>query len=1350
MNVLKYILLFFLIAASYQIPHCSGTQKYCRKCIDGYNLTKYNTYRTYCIENSKYENITQTKPNCIQLDSTYTNCTVCERGYILNETKDCIYAPHCDQLNADNKCTACEKNFAINEAFECVEKAYCKQIKENKCKECDDYYYPNEKGNCKEIPIEHCKKGNSNICNECATNYYLNNDNTKCLPVPAHCKTFNYPEKKCVECELTYYLNNDNLCIEIPIEHCLRGNAEECEKCDDHYILSQDKKKCTYSNSNLNLYMFLENDEETETTIPHCLDRDSSGCTRCEYYYYINKNKTCSRKPDNCYNFSDSEMTCIECRSSYYLKDEICEEIPIVNCIEGNDTICERCSGDTILSPDGTKCSTPCEELETFCSQCESYYYSFDYGLSCKELETDLEPEQINMTIYSYNNNYRLIGNNKLIFFVTDYSDKKGRFNSDDIQENTKFTGIIYYDEEENDDEQYNGNCYLFKQASNNISVICTLDKNLKKYRQYIKLDKAEINYKGNSITLYTNSSVLVYQLDYHIPFIYSDNENIINMKDATDKYIFKYNYISYDESDKLYLRNTDKYYYTFIDKCITTTTPKELSCEISKEKLGSVLINEDSDFKLGFINSGLFTFNFVPDSYVIYDISQKENIHVTITKLLNDKTQVGSTFTYETETNIDDISDINSKYLFKMRFKNCSDNDYITSINCYFRKDNNNTNKNLLLVCVPDKEGIVYFGESDEYSYQYTYKYNFIIHPITNYAKVTIKGSCASINLLTTKEVDLSLQPSVTIGYIMDSFNEPLNKIKLNTDSNNFLECSDSFGMKNCIVGISHFIGKEKTDDYYYTNHYIDGLKGYATHYEINTIRVKLPNSIIHFDIENNDNIKSLVIGSNGYLYFHTNYINNQNKLNKALFDQNNFEGRFIANDTETYISNCKLLELTDKSIGIICKLNEVMNFGNNNISIRPMSLLYKEQNKENLGVAISYKGDNINIKQLNYEMSFLYSDKQEINIVDNQDTYNLKFKKYSYDNRPLYLYTSDIKSTKLDCVSANDELTCSVKKDKLIEILSRTGEVFSVGEIVDNVGLYKFNSVLDIKVIYAVQKENLQITIKNLLTKVVSKNEFIAYETETNTDNTKTFTSDYFGVAGQTNDDKGMNCLFKKNSNQNKILLLCDAPGEGKSKLGTIKSFSYDNINVLYNIEIKESENIDEFNVLNTEGTKIFSVNPLELNFNNKDEYIIKYEAEYPDNLRGIKLNNESNFELECVTKDGYKECKVNATHFSSKGNYYTYHLVDQNTYAISYELPMINVILKEEEKTDETTDKPTDENPDDGDSNVGLIVGLTIAGVVVLAVAIFLVWHFLKKKNVDNNLESGNNKLVDSTKE
>ena len=100
----------------------------------------------------------------------------------------------------------------------------------------------------------------------------------------------------------------------------------------------------------------------------------------------------------------------------------------------------------------------------------------------------------------------------------------------------------------------------------------------------------------------------------------------------------------------------------------------------------------------------------------------------------------------------------------------------------------------------------------------------------------------------------------------------------------------------------------------------------------------------------------------------------------------------------------------------------------------------------------------------QLNYEMSFLYSNKQQINILNNQDTYNLVFKKYSYDNRNLYLYTSDIKSTKLEnCISSNDELTCSVKKEKLIEILSYSGEIFSIGEIVDNYGLYKFNSVLD-----------------------------------------------------------------------------------------------------------------------------------------------------------------------------------------------------------------------------------------------------------------------------------------------
>ena len=78
------------------------------------------------------------------------------------------------------------------------------------------------------------------------------------------------------------------------------------------------------------------------------------------------------------------------------------------------------------------------------------------------------------------------------------------------------------------------------------------------------------------------------------------------------------------------------------------------------------------------------------------------------------------------------------------------------------------------------------------------------------------------------------------------------------------------------------------------------------------------------------------------------------------------------------------------------------------------------------------------------------------------------------------------------------------------------------------------------------------------------------------------------------------------------------------------------------------------------------------------------------------------------------------MNITHFTKSGYYYTLHSNHKGTKTISYEAPMIKVIIKEE--------NPEPEG--DGD-RAGLIIGLSIAGVIIICLIIFLVWYYLQKR-------------------
>ena len=134
-------------------------------------------------------------------------------------------------------------------------------------------------------------------------------------------------------------------------------------------------------------------------------------------------------------------------------------------------------------------------------------------------------------------------------------------------------------------------------------------------------------------------------------------------------------------------------------------------------------------------------------------------------------------------------------------------------------------------------------------------------------------------------------------------------------------------------------------------------------------------------------------------------------------------------------------------------------------------------------------------------------------------------------------------------------------------------------------------------------------------------------------------------------------INCIDSDNKTD-KLLLFCLATTPGKNSLGSIDEMSLNNINILYDFKIKQSQNDDYCTISNEIKSKIFSIYPEEIDFNKKDSFIITYRTENPQLLKGIKLNNESSTELVCSNKIGIKECTITQSHFTKSGNYYTYY--------------------------------------------------------------------------------------------
>ena len=531
--------------------------------------------------------------------------------------------------------------------------------------------------------------------------------------------------------------------------------------------------------------------------------------------------------------------------------------------------------------------------------------------------------------------------------------------------------------------------------------------------------------------------------------------------------------------------------------------------------------------------------------------------------------------------------------------------------------------------------------------------------------------------------------------------------KIKLNFDSNEELKCNDLFDtVKKCTVPKNHFIFKESG---YYSIYHLNHLDKYIKFYEFTPIQVLLPKELI-IKIKNIDDKDSIKIGKNGIISFITDF-----EDSKSIFDSDIetkiLNVQFSGND-KNYTAKCHLWKPTGEKLRLICQFNE--NIDSPKIKLNKFTFDYKDSN-----LAILSEED-LRINQLNSSISFLYSDKQIINITNTNTEYNLVFKSKIYNKESLILYNegNNMKNIYLNCIEETKQIKCTIKKDELVGILSKNGEKFCLSQVTNDEGIITLNNVLDIIINYEnVNKKNMNINIIKLLTPKVDKNSLIAFETDIV--DIPIITTDYFTINSKKND--ATKCQFKKNSNQkdDKLLLLCnaDTPGE---YIFDINETNLDNLNILYSFKKIETKTSEKVTVTENEGTKIISVYPYSLNFTSKDELIIKYQTENPGKLKNIKLNNNSTSYFECKDKNNIKECIVPKSHFNESGYYYTYYINSFETETILYEIPKIQVSLKKEE-----TQKSNK-------NLVGIIVGPIVGGLVLIAAIIFIVIYNKKKKD------------------
>ena len=341
------------------------------------------------------------------------------------------------------------------------------------------------------------------------------------------------------------------------------------------------------------------------------------------------------------------------------------------------------------------------------------------------------------------------------------------------------------------------------------IRIFCELDEMMEPNISEITLDYIQFNYKNYTVFIFSEEPLKVNQLDYEIPFLYNEKQEI-TINEEIDKYQFKFKIESYKE-DILFIYHNNS--YIILDDC--SKDNRELICEIDKDQLEeNLVISKNTAFKLKSFHDSLGTvsFNSVLDININFNISEKKDIIVDITNILCEVSESGATVAYE--TNITDIPNMLTDF-FEMSFYDLLGDEYING-SCYFKK---NSKDAMLFLCNIIGDGYLFILETENITIlnDISYKYNFVILPIENYDVIEVVGEGTEILLTYPNILNYTIEEEFTIKYIMP-YPHLANNIKLNSQSNATLNCSNIGEVKTCSVPIDHFTNKKT--DYYYTYH--------------------------------------------------------------------------------------------------------------------------------------------------------------------------------------------------------------------------------------------------------------------------------------------------------------------------------------------------------------------------------------------------------------------------------------------------------------------------------------------------------------------------------------------------
>ena len=801
--------------------------------------------------------------------------------------------------------------------------------------------------------------------------------------------------------------------------------------------------------------------------------------------------------------------------------------------------------------------------------------------------------------------------------------------------------------------------------------LVCNLNQILLNENQKLIVNEFILDYKQYTVYIYSKDNISIKRVDYEVPFLYSETQ-IIDINERINSYNLKFN-IESSSNVILILKGSSYSNQILLDNCQTNN--EILNCEISRNKLETILSKNNEQFNISAINDniGLVEFKYVQPITINYNDIKKEDVIVNITEIVRNLNENPLIF----NTSVSLIREFHS-YLFS--FIGDNNNEF-----CFLKKTKFNP---LLLFCFyPNGFSSNNFTlENELVLNDIHYKYNFRIQPFHFNTSFSLSNFISSIFLTYPEELDFRSQNSATVkfiannppkaGYVSISY-----KTKYKVIMAGYFDCQDLNSLKICNVPFSYFsLQEHKEVDYCYVSHaYSYNNRRYE--YLAPMIKVTLPPKIINIYTNINSNRDTRLIDRNGVFYLGTSH--NDTRYN--IFDSSDIEQKTMFKINMAAYSNsifnqiivgvnCRLWEPKNKNLILICKTNEDLNTKLSSPFKAYFYEAYFYYNDYRVVITSSVSSERFSFKNANTYCPFLYADELNINLIEFDNSYELRFKVESYNNEPLLLYNGDKNYISLDnCKKNSKVLICKIDKEKLFE--QYNNQVFKVYYMNELLGLQEFSLLPEVTInSYLIEKETIYVLILNLEYSSYDLNNHVAFRTNVSKIedvNTANFLLD---------SDRNINCFLKKVGTE-PLFALCRWPEVGTFTLGQIKSqIILDNINIRYNFIISPVSNSENFKI-ESQGSLPLFVFPQVVDFYLSDSIYIYIGMQYPENTTSISLNSASNY-LECQddfsSSKPFKKCIINkeTLSFETGQYYYLYHKNNEGKNVRFYELSPIYI--------------------------------------------------------------------------